>query len=421
VDAEEAVALVSDQYRARVIRFLLAAPSGIEFEFLSPGERSALDVLVEQKIATISEAVACIDRESAGFEAIARAARRLDLSDQDDEIEQLRRERRDLAETLTLVQDLINAIAPCRTIAELFRAAFRRLSETVVFDVGSVVMLEQNLDLYVSKLPQHEDLVNDRLIDAIKTTLDDQISASFSSTDVIVRGDFSDLPEHRLDGDPLEFTACALLRLDSRIAGSIVLHRAGREFGPEEKRVLGILADQIAIVLGNIRAQDRIQSLADTDDLTGIANKRVFRRQLPAEVERAFTYQVPLSLILFDVDDFKFVNDTFGHVIGDVLLSELCGAVRETLRTPDVFARFGGDEFAVILPHTDLEGAQSVARRMIKGVRELVIGDDTEPIHCTISVGIASLEEGWDASDLTKRADEKLYESKHRGKDRASW
>ena len=200
------------------------------------------------------------------------------------------------------------------------------------------------------------------------------------------------------------------------------LYRSGRPFSSQEQRILELLANQIAILLGNIRANEQIQNLADTDDLTGIWNKRAFRRQLPSEIERARTYGIALSLMLFDIDDFKEVNDRYGHMMGDVLLSELCGTVCETLRPPDLFARFGGDEFAVILPHTDLLGARSVAERMIKRVRELQIGGPDEiAIRCTISIGIAALD-GSDkgASELLARADERLYDAKRIGKDRFS-
>ena len=107
-------------------------------------------------------------------------------------------------------------------------------------------------------------------------------------------------------------------------------------------------------------------------------------------MERARVYSLPLTLLMFDIDEFKAINDSFGHTIGDVVLSELCGAVRETLRPPDLFARFGGDEFAIILPHTDLGGACAVADRILQKVRALTIPADEEgSIRCSISLGIA--------------------------------
>ncbi|MBV9493040.1 MAG: GGDEF domain-containing protein, partial [Acidobacteria bacterium] len=158
-----------------------------------------------------------------------------------------------------------------------------------------------------------------------------------------------------------------------------------------------------------------------TDDLTGIWNKRFFRRQLPQEIERARVYNIPLSLLIFDLDDFKQINDKHGHIVGDVVLSELCGAVREMLRPPDIFARFGGDEFAIILPHTDLAGARAVAQRILDRLRELAIPTDEDGwIHPQISIGVSCFrpDEDGTANDLVRRADARLYESKRVGKNR---
>lgn len=406
----------------RLVRLLVASPSGVVSELLTPDESEAANALIARGIATMKDGLVAlepaidVDRGLALFlrDAAARAAQ---------EAGRLRADYDEIAGLLSFLQELYNALTGCRTIAELFRSAFRRLSGAIRFDIGCAVMLEQNIDLYVSKLPRHEELVSERLIEAVRGTLGAQLSASFGSTDVVVRGDFSDLPGHDLDGDPLERQAQTMLMLDNRAAGALILCRAGQPFSSQEQRLLELLANQIAILLGNIRANEQIQNLADTDDLTGIWNKRAFRRHLQAEIERSRTYAIPMSLVLFDIDDFKTINDSFGHVMGDVLLSELCGAVRETLRPPDVFARFGGDEFAVILPHTDLPGARSVAERMIKNVRDLRIGGTDEgAIRCTISIGMATLDDvDKGGAELVTRADQKLYEAKRLGKDRISW
>jgi len=103
------------------------------------------------------------------------------------------------------------------------------------------------------------------------------------------------------------------------------------------------------------------------------------------------------------------------------VLSELCGAVHDSLRPPDVLARFGGDEFAIILPHTDLEGARVVAGRILDRVRDVAIaGDDEETIRCSVSIGGAVYRTGDSATDLLRRADERLYESKRSGKNRCT-
>lgn len=418
---ESLATLVENDAFARLLRILVAAPQGVAREFLTPGELASAGELIRRGVAHEAAGLLTVDprySEDPAVVALLRDAADRGASD----IERLRIDHEELAGLLGFLREFYQALTGCRTIAELFRSTFRRVAGTVPFDVGCAVMLEQNLDMYVSKLPRHEELVSDRLVETVRKALEAQVSASFASTDVIIRGDFSDLPEHDLSGDPIEHQVQAVLLIENRIAGALLLYRSGRPFSSQEQRILELLANQIAILLGNIRANEQIQNLADTDDLTGIWNKRAFRRQLPSEIERARTYGIALSLMLFDIDDFKGVNDRYGHMMGDVLLSELCGTVRETLRPPDLFARFGGDEFAVILPHTDLLGARSVAERMIKRVRELQIGGPDEvAIRCTISIGIAALD-GSDkgASELLARADQRLYDAKRIGKDRFS-
>jgi len=330
-------------------------------------------------------------------------------------------EAQPIAGVLSLIRELTGPATRAENIGDLFASSFRALDHAIDFDVAAAVMIEQHLDLYVVTREGAASLVGPPLIESIRRTLETMIPVSFAATDVIVKAERSDLPRHG-DGDSLANSTHAIISVENRSSGVLLVYRA-EPFDEQEQQIVEIFAAQVSLLIGQLNAREQIQGLADTDDLTGIANKRYFRRQLPMEMERARVYSLPLSLLMFDIDNFKGINDNFGHTIGDVVLSELCGAVRETLRPPDLFARFGGDEFAIILPHTDLGGACAVADRILQQVQMLAIpADDEGTIRCSISLGIAEFRSADTTSaDVIRRADEQLYEAKRAGKNRYSF
>jgi len=326
-----------------------------------------------------------------------------------------------MSDLVALIQELTSRGIRCDSTAELFRGAFETLFRCVPFDVAVAVMIEQNLDLYISTRAEGEALVDDALIARMRAALEERIPVSFAATDVIVKSEWHDLPggDAPSSAGAAASSINALIKVGNRLAGILFIVRGEPAFTDADQLIVDIVATQISLLLDNLASREQILSLADTDDLTGIWNKRYFRRQLPHEIERARVYNLPLSLLMFDVDDFKQINDSFGHTIGDVVLSELCGAVRETIRPPDFFVRFGGDEFAVVLPHTDLTGAAAVAERILERVRQLTIPTDEEgAIRCSVSIGVAHFRSGETANDLIRRADERLYEAKRAGKNR---
>lgn len=152
-----------------------------------------------------------------------------------------------------------------------------------------------------------------------------------------------------------------------------------------------------------------------TDGLTGIYNRRYWQQQLQQELLRAVRYQHPLSLLLFDLDKFKQLNDTYGHQGGDAVLTAVAQSINTLLRDTDIFGRYGGEEFGVILPETTLSGALMVANRICSTVAEKTINYNQQEIALTLSIGVSSFEQQ-SADEMIQQADIALYNAKRQGR-----
>lgn len=410
--------LLGRQPHARLLRFLAATAAGLQGSFLTEDERAAARDLEE---AGVLQVVASerLELTAAAREALEERREQLRALDEAQRTAEAER----LESRLSFLHRLSEAAQQRRTVADLFRSSFTTFYDAAPFDVGVAVLLEQNLDAYVARRSGLEDPLSDRFAEEVKRTMGELLAVSFEGTDLVIQGNFEDLPGREAKRVPWHHVVATLLKQQNRTAGLLAIFSA-EPFPADTQRLLEILSSQVSMVLSGIRNTERIQNLADTDDLTGIWNKRWLRRQLPNEIERARIYGIPLSLAMLDIDDFKTINDSHGHVIGDVLLSELCGTVRETLRPPDMLARFGGDEFALVLPHGDIYGARAVAERILQRARDLRImaADGVSEVRCSVSIGLASyVPPEMTSAELIQRADERLYEAKRQGKNRIAW
>lgn len=191
----------------------------------------------------------------------------------------------------------------------------------------------------------------------------------------------------------------------------------------KKRRFLEVLANLAALAIENARLHDNLKSLAVTDGLTGLFNRRRFDEQLEREVERTKRYNRPLSLVMIDLDYFKHYNDVNGHPAGDRVLIKVARVLESGVRVADTVARYGGDEFVVLLPETGGEGALAFGERMRKRV-ERVIGRDKSSRRrrsLTVCVGIASYpRDAHTAKALIDKADKALYQAKQQGKNRVS-
>src|SRR5438552_5391502 len=184
-------------------------------------------------------------------------------------------------------------------------------------------------------------------------------------------------------------------------------------FAEEEIRELEELAQRAGPAIENARRFREARQLADLDALTGLHNRRYFHETLAREVSRAHRYGRKLALVVFDLDDFKAINDRIGHLSGDAVLAETADRVRDVVRSADVACRVGGDEFAVILPESSTGDADQLYHRLLGAISTHPIG---QAGRLSVSAGIAELRDDDDPTIFFERADEALYRAKEHGK-----
>ena len=248
-----------------------------------------------------------------------------------------------------------------------------------------------------------------------------------------------------LDGPDL----CRRIRSDPRLAGMHVILLTGRSgqadivagldagaddyvvkpFQVEELRArvqVGVrviqLKERLAAEVERLQvARDDLEHLANSDVLTDLCNRRSWFNRAAIELERCRRYGRPIALLMLDLDHFKNVNDTHGHVVGDLVLKRFAELLRDVCRTSDVVGRVGGEEFAVLLPETCIDNAGHVAHRIVQACRDARMAAPHDGVRFTCSIGVA----GVDGSDMTiedtmRRADLALYEAKRSGRDRVT-
>jgi len=207
------------------------------------------------------------------------------------------------------------------------------------------------------------------------------------------------------------------LIVGSRIEGVMNLARTTKGgFSNDEIRLLSMLADQAAVAIFNAGMHEHANQEARLDSLTGLPNRRALDERLEAEVKRASRSGTSLAVVMMDLDGFKTINDTYGHVVGDHVLCQAFEPLKETLRTTDFLARYGGDELTLVLPETDLASARLVAEKIQEKLHSIKIEiPDENPPKLDFSGGIAIYpHHGLVASDLLRAADEALYRAKRR-------
>jgi diguanylate cyclase (GGDEF)-like protein len=223
----------------------------------------------------------------------------------------------------------------------------------------------------------------------------------------------------RAFADNYETKNCAIAPLvcQDRVVGVFNLaDKTGGDFSDSDIALIELLSQLVGASVGNVKLFEKIQRQASTDGLTGLVNHRTFYEILEKEIWRSRRYGGRISLIMVDVDNLKKINDTYGHRAGDRVIREVSRRIKSCIRQIDTAARYGGDEFAVILPNTVLSDAKFAAERMLEAVASRPASWNKEEIQLSVSVGLGEYESDMSPEDITSKSDEALYKAKQAGK-----
>lgn len=332
------------------------------------------------------------------------------------EAEALAVEASRVAETLREVGLTLSSNLDFKQISSLI---LDLMKQVISFDIGAFLTTEgTEMRLAGIKGPENARILTGetypmsgcRLCNMSVQRMRPLISTITSQDDILLPLDPA-LGVHSYLGAPIVFRGHA--------TGLIALYNAGAHpFTEKDAQVAELFANQVAIVLDNSRRVEQMEKQAITDELTDLYNRRAFVGMAKKEVGRARRYQRPLALLLFDIDHFKDVNDTHGHLMGDQVLRILSDKVTKTTRSTDIVCRYGGEEFIVLMPEAGREEAMAMAERLREMVSGITVVAAGGTLSLTISVGMAEFEFGSDETleNLIHRADKAMYSAKAAGR-----
>jgi len=325
-----------------------------------------------------------------------------------------------LVEQLTPLARQIN----CLDIDRITDVCMRHVPNLVGARLASLYILDETNNILHLQKHNHPFLINK--IVSLNQNPPSLMVMAVRSKELILVGDIDTHKKPRIKKSQRAFAEnyktnnCVIAPLicQDRVVGVLNLADKidGNGFDSEDIALIELFSQLVGASIGNIKLFEKIQHQATTDGLTGLANHKTFYEILEKELWRSRRYGGQISLIMIDIDNLKKINDTFGHRAGDKVIREISRKIKECIRQIDTAARYGGDEFAVILPNTSLTDAVVVAERMVNAVAHSPAIWKKDLIPLSISVGLGQYNADTNPEDITSGSDRALYTAKQEGK-----
>ncbi len=312
----------------------------------------------------------------------------------------------------------------CLDIERIARVCIENIPRLVNVGFASLYILDETGSILHLQKCNHPFLINK--IVSLNQNPPSPMVMAVRSKELILVGDIDThnkpviKKSQRAFAENYKTKSCAIAPLicQDRVVGVLNLSDKanGESFSPEDIALIGLISQLIGASIGNVKLFERIQLQATTDGLTGLINHKRFYEILEMELWRSRRYGGHISLIMVDIDNLKPINDAYGHRAGDKVIKKISSKIRECIRQIDTAARYGGDEFAVILPNTSLNAALIVAERMVDVVSNSPVTWKKEQIAISISVGLGEYTADTSPEDITSKSDKALYSAKQAGK-----
>ncbi|MBI5342175.1 MAG: GGDEF domain-containing protein [Deltaproteobacteria bacterium] len=404
----------------------------LEIRVFRPADRWKKEVSASETASIPAEAGLLTPLAAAAADRFGRAHAVLEreIHEREEKLRQFEMLRRDLEETkahlqakiqdLRTIYEVSTAIAGTLDAEEIFRILPERVMRTLGLNDFCILIYDPDRRMLVCRTGAERSA---SLTGEFQIAPGDGVSGRvFETGEPVYIPDVRSSPEFRYYGgrrmDVRSFMCLPLLSRGKAIGVLNVNHSEPNAFDAESLATMRVLASYLAIAIENANLFRFVKALAEKDSLTLLYNHGAFHEKLNIELERAARYGRPLSVLMMDLDDFKGVNDAYGHILGDRILLMTAGVLCAHLRKSDIPSRYGGDEFAIILPETDLGAASAIASRIAAGISEVRMDTGKgEEISFTASIGYAScLPDSRDRENILNVADRLMYESKRRGR-----